>query len=336
MPERPTTLKPVPRSYLAAGIGLALVIGLWVMFAGAPVEVNIPEGAKARDVAQLLKEDGVLRLTTPFRLLAKLTGLHRHLKPGHYQLRHNMSSPEVIWRLVHGGGADFIRVTIPEGWRMEQIAERLEESGVTQASEFEALVREQGQEGYLFPTTYYLSKAMPAAAVAKVMRAEFEKQVIPVYRASGRSLDIDKVVTLASIIEREAVIDSEKPTIASVYFNRFAHGMKLEADPTVQYALGNPKSYWKKGLTLKDLQIDSPYNTYQHTGMPPAPICNPGLHSIQAVLYPQRTDYVFFMADYKGGHTFQSNYADFLKAKEAAKRELKHQKEELKRKKKGS
>ena len=149
------------------------------------------------------------------------------------------------------------------------------------------------------------------------MREEFDRQVLPVYRASGRSLDVDKVVTLASIIERETTMDRERPIIASVYYNRFARSMRLEADPTVQYALG----HWKKGLTLKDLQVDSPYNTYMHRGMPPAPICSPGLASIKATLYPDRTNYLYFMADYRGGHTFQSTYDEFLKAKAAAKKE---------------
>lgn len=316
-----------PRLLATAAFFLVLAVSVWLAFSGAAVEVRIPGGASARDVAELLREEGVLRVTTPFRILAKLSGLDRKLKPGTYQLRRNMASLEVILRLYRGG-ADFVRVTVPEGWRMEQIAERLEQSGVAPAQDFLRACRVRQWEGFLFPTTYHLKKDMPAESVARLMREEFDRQVLPVFRASGRSLDLDKVVTLASIIEREAVLDSEKPVIASVYFNRFARNMKLEADPTVQFALGR----WKKGLTFKDLQIESPYNTYLHTGMPPAPICNPGLHSIQAVLYPEVTRYLYFMADYKGGHTFQTNYADFLKAKEAAKKELKRQKEELKKK----
>jgi len=319
---------PKSRLLVAAGCGLVLTLGVWLAFSGAPVEIRIPERASAHEVALLLNDEGVLRITTPFRILAKLTGLHRKLKPGVYQLRHNMSSPEVIWRLVRGGSQDFVKVTIPEGWRMEQIADRLQESGVTSGPEFLKFARGQQWEGFLFPTTYHFSQGMPAETVARLMRQEFDKQVLPVVSASKRELDLDKIVTLASILEREAVLDAEKPVIASVYFNRFAHGMKLEADPTVQYALG----HWKKGLTLKDLKIDSPFNTYQHTGMPPAPISNPGLNSIRAVLYPERTDYIFFVADYKGGHTFQPDYKTFLKAKEASKKELKRQKDEIKKK----
>lgn len=319
--------KPPGPLTLAAPLLFAGML-LWLAFSGAAVEVRIPEGASGREVAALLEREGVLRFTVGFRILAQLSGMDRSLKPGTYRLRHNMASLEAIWRL-NQGGADFIKVTIPEGWRLEQVADRLEEAGVTPGSAFAAFAKAQQWEGFLFPTTYHLKRGMAPESVARLMREEFDRQVLSVYRASGRSLDLDKVVTLASIIEREAILDAEKPVIASVYFNRFARSMRLEADPTVQYGLGR----WKKGLTLKDLEVDSPYNTYRHTGMPPAPICSPGLASIKAALFPERTQYLYFVADYKGAHTFHRTHADFLKAKAEAKKELRRQKDELRRQK---
>jgi len=286
--------------------------------------VRVPEGATAAQVAQILHREGVLQWTTGFRLLARLSHLDRKLKPGSYRLRRHMSSLEAIARLYRGD-TDYIRVILPEGWRAEQIAQRLQELGVSDEKAFLNYVRSQQWEGYLFPATYHLSRGMSAQAVARLLREEFDRQVLPLYKASGRELDLDKVVTLASIIEREAVLDEEKPIVASVYYNRFARNMRLEADPTVQFALG----HWKKGLSYDDLRVDSPYNTYLHSGMPPGPICNPGLKAIRAALYPARTKYLYFVADYKGGHTFHETHTEFLKAKAEAKKELKRQKQEL-------
>jgi UPF0755 protein len=305
----------------------AVAAGLWFFHAGAEVEVAVPEKATAADVARILKQNNVMSSPRSFRILAKVLRLDRKLKPGVYRMREGMSSLAAVYRLYRGAN-EFVHVTVPEGWRLEQIAERLDGLGVTSGSDFLAYAKSRHWEGFLFPTTYFLTKDMPPEAVARLMREEFDRQVLPVYKASGRSLDLDKVVTLASIIERETTIDKERPIVASVYYNRFARSKRLEADPTVQYALG----HWKKGLTLKDLQIPSPYNTYLHSGMPPAPICSPGLPSIKATLYPERTDYLYFMADYKGGNTFQKTYEEFLQAKAQAKKELRHQKQELTKK----
>lgn len=312
---------------LAGVLAAALAAGGVFFSTGAVVEVEIPEGASGQQVARILEAKRVLWSSVGFTAINRLTRLDRKLKPGKYLLRERMLAAEAIYRLVRGG-ADYVRVTIPEGWRLEQIGDRLEASSVTSGPQFLSFAKSQQWEGYLFPTTYYLSKNMPAEAVARLMREEFDRQVLPVYKASGSPLDLDKVVVMASIIEREAVMDDEKPVVSSVYYNRFAHGMRLEADPTVQYALG----HWKKGLTYKDLEIGSPFNTYKNNGMPPAPICSPGLASIKAALLPARTPYIYFVADYKGGHTFHVTHDEFLKAKTAAKKELARQKEELRRK----
>lgn len=298
----------------ATGLGLSF----WLFQVGAEVEITISRGTPASEVGTILAQKGVLRSPFLFKALARLTGLERSLKPGSYQLRKNMSSLEALWR-IHRGGLDFIRVVIPEGWRATQIAARLEDLGVTVGDEFMDFVMENNLEGYLFPTTYFMSANMPAAKVAQIMRGEFLAQVGPLLVGKMHPLlTPESVVTLASVVEREAALAEERPTIARVYLNRLERHWSLEADPTVQYALG----YWKKNLRYRDLDVPSPYNTYRNRGLPPGPICSPGLDSIRAVLNPEDTNALYFVADTKGGHVFTSTHREHLKAKKKMKEEL--------------
>ncbi len=310
-----------PRRALLLGVlALAAVLGAlaWLARAGEPVDVTIPPGLSAAETASLLEAKGVVRFGALFRAAAKLSRADRRLKPGTYRLRARMP---VFWalRALTAGQNNDVKVTIPEGFSAKQIAERLEAAGVAKASEFLALVQgPPALEGTLFPTTYHLRPGSGAEAAAKRMTAEFDRQIRAEWdkTAERPKLTLHQAVTLASIVEREAAQSDEKPMIAAVYFNRLRKRMRLEADPTVQYALG----YWKKGLTLRDLQDPSPYNTYLRYGLPPGPICSPGLASVRAVLRPARTDALFFVADNTGGHVFSATIEEHLKAKQAFKR----------------
>lgn len=291
---------------------LVALLSIYLFWPGQPIKVTIPEGAGAGQVASVLKRDGAIFSATWFRALVKLTGTGKKIMPGEYSMRERMSAEEALWRLTHSVYVSSIRVVIPEGWRMEQIAERLEANGVTPAAKFLELARAQKMEGYLFPSTYHLKKNTPPQEVINLLKLEFERQTGPLFsKVFPDKLDERKVLIIASIVEREAVDDNERPLIAAVYINRYRLGKALEADPTVQYALG----YWKKGLTLNDLKYKSPYNTYAVGGLPPGPICNPGYSSIAAAMAPANLDALYFVADRKGKHIFNASFEEHKKAK---------------------
>ncbi len=290
---------------------------------GGFVEVTIPPGLSAKQTAFLLEKNGVIKSKLLFRVVSKFTGYDKKIKPGTYNLQRGMPLSKLLKTLKRGISTD-IRVLIPEGFSAKQIAERLERKGLGKASEFLKYVRKNRLEGYLFPTTYNMDPKWPPKRIAERMRREFDKRIKKAYSEMRPrpKFTLHQVVTLASIVEREAVIKEEKPTIAAVYLNRMRIRMMLEADPTVQYALG----YWKKRLLYKDLKNPSPYNTYNHYGLPPGPICSPGLDSVKGVLRPADTKALYFVADAKGGHVFTMNFKDHLKAKKKFKAELRRQK----------
>jgi UPF0755 protein len=325
-------MKPDPMKRVRAALyvlaGFALAMAFWMFRVGPQVDVIIDPGTRASQVGQILHEKGVVKSPLLFKILARLTRLDRRLKPGTYHLRANMSSVEAIWRLYRGG-ADYVAVSIPEGWRATQIAQRLEDQGVCSADEFTEVVMNRHWEGFLFPTTYFIGPNTPAAKVAEIMHEEFIRQAgAKLVNIPPPLLTPERVVTLASIVEREAVKPEERPMIARVYLNRLEKHWPLEADPTVQYAMG----YWKKILMYKDLEFSSPYNTYRNPGLPPGPICSPSLSSILAVLAPAKTDALYFVADLTGGHTFAANYRQHLKNKEKFKAGVKEFRRELRKK----
>ena len=315
-----------PLALAAAG---AAALTAWLFWPGPAVEINIPPGQAARQTAVALRDAGVVRSALMFRVWMRLGGVERRLKPGSYRLRARMLPWRLAATLASGGGG--IRVVIPEGWSAKQIAELLQSGGVCPADAFLRLVRRDALEGYLFPATYNFEPDSDAARVAGRMRAEFERRGAVEF-AKVRSkprLTLHQVLTLASIVEREAVRKYEQPLIAAVYLNRLRLRMRLQADPTVQYALG----YWKKGLTFRDLQTPSPYNTYVHYGLPPGPICNPGLGAVRAVLHPAVTEDLYFVADHEGGHVFAATPEEHLKAKKDFKRALRAEKKLLRERK---
>lgn len=279
---------------------------------GALVMVQIRPGQTGNEVAQILKQKGVIRSTVLFKIMLRLTASSKDLKAGRFDLRQNTSDLEVINCIRTGRCTHYEKIRFLEGWRSEEMAEALAVHGVTDAREFLNLVRAQDLEGKLFPSTYLFADNTPAQKVIDEMLEQYNKRVGPLFKKYKTHLTERQVLTLASIVEREAVVHDERPKIAAVYLNRFNQGKRLEADPTVQYALGfalKENRYWKRGLTYKDLKVDSPYNTYRYEGLPPGPICNPGIHSIEAVLNPQPDfDALYFVADNTGRHVFSKTF----------------------------
>lgn len=313
---------------LAAAAAVMLFGAALALKPGAPVHVEIPEHLTARQTADLLGENRVVHSELLFRAFLKITRYDRRIKSGTYTFRIH----EYPWTLIHKltlGLSDDIKVTIPEGLRASQIAEKLAESGVIAfAADFTDLVRQKNAEGELFPSTYLFPPHFgPQRAVARMID-EYKKQIEAAYNSASPApaVPLRSALIVASIVEREAVLKSERPIIAAVYLNRIKKRMPLQADPTVQYALGT----WKQGLTKADLKAPSPYNTYLHSGLPPGPICSPGLESFKAVLAPADTKALYFVADGKGGHVFSETNSEHSQARRQYKRELKKKKALLK------
>ncbi len=291
--------------------------------------VTVRPGSSASDIGANLQQRGLIRSGLAFRLAAEQAGVGSTLAAGDYELSRSMSTSDIIQVLARGQVKRGLLATIPEGWRSEQIADRLDATGFASRDDFlravGAPVSVPGVdllgtappatlEGYLFPETYEVPQAVAGPKAAELMVRMFSQRVGTVLRAQPESkLTPHEVLTLASIVEREAKQASERATIASVYLNRLAASLPLQADPTVQYAVATHDGpaagayhYWKQDLTPADLRIDSPFNTYVVAGLPPGPICNPGEASIRAVLQPASTSYLYFVAttDGSGTHLF--------------------------------
>ncbi len=316
-----------------------------------PVTFLVEQGVTATEVSRRLEEAGLVVDGEVFGRFMTYHGLDVSLEAGTYSLRPNMTMHEIAEALQHGG-ADTVTVTIPEGWRMEQTAWLLEQQGLMRGDDFLAHARTARQgydwqaewppdvslEGFLFPDTYELPAESTPANLVDLMSSTFDARVAPEIegRLAGRMIfDLEvgdyrpmtvyDVVTLASIVEREAVIDEERPIIASVYYNRLdpTHveetALRLSSDPTIQYAKGyDPETgdWWNPMLPGEGQTIESPYNTFKVQGLPPGPICSPGLASILAVLNPTDTDYLYFHAIGDGSHVFASTLDEHLRNQE--------------------
>jgi UPF0755 protein len=299
---------------------------------GEPIIITIQEGQSAQEVGDNLEDEGVIASGLLFRVLVALEGYEDKLVAGDYEFEKRMPTLEVIERIRRGQTAPLV-VTIREGVRAEEIAEIMEDKKVIPAEDFLEAIKIWYEfsflytkpywanlEGYLFPDTYFFNRNMTAEEVVQQILENFDQRLDSELRdeAAVSGLSVHTVLTLASIVEREAQVPEERPIIAGVFLKRLRRGMPLEADPTVQYALGNdPASvakygYWKQDLTAADLEVNSPYNTYRNTGLPPGPICNPGLDSIRAVVRPEQTDYLYFVARADGSHVFAETFEEHL------------------------
>ena len=290
-----------------------------------PQRFVVEPGMSVADIGKRLAAQGLIRDSELFRIYMRLNGLDAGVKAGAFTLRPNMSIEQIALALQRSQ-ANEVQVTIPEGLRREEIAELLEQQIGVSADEFKRLTQRASDydypflkglpsdatlEGYLFPDTYRLPENPTAQDVVLRMLDNFEaKAGLLLANAAQQNRSPRDIVTLASIVEREAVIPAERPTIASVYWNRLGIGQPLQADPTTQFALGfqpDQKTWWKKGLTLDDLKYEDPagYNTYVNPALPPGPIASPGLSALQAALQPAQTNFFYFVAACNGDGTHQ-------------------------------
>ncbi len=278
----------------------------------APVSVDVPPGFGIGQIALQLREAGVVRSATALKYYATARGVAAHVDAAQYDFPAHLTLAQVVDLLAAGGKPPLTWVTIPEGFTAREIAHRLEALGIVSATAFEDAVQHSsllldgsltnGLEGYLYPDTYQIRRGSNAQDVAAVMTDQFRRKLPKNYDRASRHLGytVPQIITVASLIEREAKVNSERRLMAGVYYNRLKRGMPLEVDATIEYALPQHKSVLHYG----DLQVDSPYNSYTHVGLPPTPIANPGAQSIAAAFNPQHTDYLYYVYAGHGRHHF--------------------------------
>ncbi|WP_420631834.1 endolytic transglycosylase MltG [Candidatus Leptofilum sp.] len=305
-----------------------------------PAPFTIASGESADTIAANLAAAGLLNNTELFLNYLRFHGLDAQLEAGEYIIDPQQTIPQIAATLTEAVVQEET-VRFVEGWRLEQMADYLADNPIAyvDATQFLAIAQRQAVfdlapypfladlpptatlEGYLFPDTYRLPPEADAAYLVDLMLRTFGQRVTTSMQQGfqAQGFTMHQAVTLAAIVEREAVVDAERPIIAGVFYNRLAQEMKLEADPTVQYPLGyqpESDSWWKSPLWLEDLELDSPYNTYRYTGLPPGPIANPSLSSLEAVAFPTQTDFIFFVADCEaavaGSHAFSITYEEHL------------------------
>lgn len=302
----------------------------------APFNINSPErpfivdqGEPVNSIADRLRREGLIANADAFRDYLIYTGLDITLQAGKYDLSPAMSIVDIAKEMQDATPKD-ITFTVLPGWRVEEVAASLPTSGLSISPEKFLTVANnplkidfvkgmRTNEGFLFPDSYILPRETTVHQLIEAFTRNFAQHLTQDLREgfAAQGLDVYQAVTLASIVEREAVKEEEAPLIASVYLNRLKIGMKLDADPTVQYALGyDPiqQTWWKNPLALDDLKINSPYNTYSVPGLPPGPISNPGMIALRAVAFPADTPYLFFRAQCNDGgyHIFEETFEEHL------------------------
>ena len=306
----------------------ALAAGCFVLAAcgqkpyGASTRVIIPRGASFAEAADSLSRANLVGWRKMFRLYARVTGGDRNIKPGTYLLRHGTPWKDIISAL-HGGHGLVNTITIPEGYTISQITPLLARTLKVPVESVQAAVRDTALlarldvpnptlEGYLFPDTYAFPLGTTASQAVREMVYDFERRWKPDWDAKAADLKINRndLVTMASIVEREARVPEERPVIAAVYYNRLRKGMLLQADPTVQYALGHHVGR----VLYKDLAVASPYNTYIHKGLPPGPVASPGVASLAAAANPANVPYLYFVASRDGHHEFRMTLQEHTSA----------------------
>ncbi len=312
------------------GLAAAAAAGWWLRqqlvtpyrgFAGDEVFVELPAGASVSTIGRLLTQAGVVPDELTFRVAARLAGEDRRLQAGEYRFADAARPGEVVARLARGDV--FTRtVTFPEGRTIAEMGDIFANSGLGTADAFRAAAADPSPiatfdpgaanlEGYLFPDTYSLPRRAGAEGTVAAMVAGFARAFDAQLRAAAaeRHLSAHDVVTIASIVEKETAQPDERPIIAAVYENRLARGMVLQCDPTVIYAL-MLAGRWNRNLSKKDLQIDSPYNTYRYAGLPPGPIASPGRASLEAAVHPADVPYLYFVSKNDGTHAFATTLAE--------------------------
>ena len=299
-------------------------------------KIRITHGETLPGISNVLKNKGIISNKWLFEFFTKMKGYDKSIQAGTFTFKNVRTNNDIIDNLVYGK-PDRKKITFLEGWNMEQVARHLEKEMKFNYSEVIDLFKDENfikklklnvntLEGYLFPETYYFFEGVDKQSLVKRLVNEhklfWNKENIS--KADSLGFSPYEIIIIASIIEGEAIYDSERPTISAVYHNRLKRGMKLQADPTVQYIIKDGP----RRLLNRDLRIKSPYNTYMYKGLPPGPISSPGTQSLHAALNPQINDYLYFVAKGDGYHTFSRNEKEHERAKRAFQRVRKKVKRE--------
>ncbi|MDQ3638631.1 MAG: endolytic transglycosylase MltG [Actinomycetota bacterium] len=322
---------------LLAGVLGAVYLIYASAFAGGaddpngPVKVEVVKGDTLSGVATKLEEAGVIKSALVFKAQARIDGYGTEIKTGHYTFEPGQDSGEILEKLTAGDAVPTMAVTIPEGLTLGETARTVAGGTDVAAADFEAAAREtdygyafledesiETTEGYLFPRRYDFEKGVTAAQVVDRLLGQYLLETEGLNIAGARErhgLTEYELVTVASLIEKESANAGERPVIASVIYNRLRRDMPLQIDATIQYALAKPK----ENLALADLEVDSPYNTYENPGLPPGPICSPSRQSLEAAIDPDQTGYLYYVLQANDReHFFTDDYEAFLRAKEEA------------------
>jgi UPF0755 protein len=307
----------------------AVITAAWIYWVNIPsgiegsVDYEVKKGMTASDIAQELKELGLIKSTAYFRLIARFTGYEDDFKAAHHTLYGNMNVEDIAYQLTQNPPQPpDIVVTIPEGYSIREVARSIERQTHIDSVSFHNMAENSvfaaelgfeydSVEGYLYPDTYFFKYNATARDMITRMVEQFHDVFNDSLKQRAEKIDmtVHEVVTLASIIENETNLDEERPLVSQVYHRRLDIGLQLAACPTVQYVLGE-----KRRLLNSDLTIRSPYNTYIHTGLPPGPIGSPGRASIIAALWPADTNYLYFAANGNGGNTFSRTHREHINA----------------------
>ncbi len=316
-------------SFLAATAALTILIHFYIALIVPPSkekawkEIQVTEGMSFKAIAGALQREGLIRYRGYFEIIGRIQGISRKVRTGYYGLNTNMSLWEVLDALRKGRIIEY-EVVIPEGYNLYQIGWTLSGTPlISDPQEFITLVKNKEYvhslgieadtlEGYLYPDTYYLPKGIKLEDIPRKMVLRYKAVFGDNFRNRAGELGFTEhqILTLASIVEKEAKVPAERKLIAAVYYNRLKMGMRLQADPTAVYGT----KAWITRVTKDDLKRRSPYNTYLHKGLPPGPIANPGEGSILAALYPENADYLFFVAQGDGSHYFSKDFSSHEKA----------------------
>ncbi len=336
---------------IVLGILFVMIIGVSVILSvinkpldrdnSTMITVTIEEGSSTTDIANALKDAGVIKSVTNYKICSKLYRCDGKYKAGIYSFSPSMTCSEIA-KVIVSGKETTNTFTVPEGYTIKQIAELLDKDGLADkdkfikatqnSSEYESFSflkdAQKGKnhlEGYLFPTTYQIAKNADEEQIITTMLNQFDSIFTDKYKKRAKKLGYseNEIIIIASIIEKEAQVDDDRAKIASVIYNRLEKGMNLQMCSTIQYILGKTKPV----LSIADTEIDSPYNTYQNAGLPKGPICSPGEASIKAALYPDDTDYLYFVVSEKldGSHNFSKSYSKFQKDSAAYEKALEKQ-----------
>ncbi|HSQ88428.1 endolytic transglycosylase MltG [Romboutsia sp.] len=315
---------------------LVVLIGIFIFTQIGPynrnnkkdIVIDIPSGSTVSKISDILYENELIKNKTLFKVVAKVSEKSPNIKAGKYLLNQTYSNNDIINLLASGRiYQDGVKITIPEGSTSKEIINILISKKLGNKETYENLIQNPKEfydkfsylkedditclEGFLYPETYYFDENASEKEILSQMLSEFNKIYSDKLKEKQKELNmtLQQVVNLASIVEKEAVLDEDRPTIASVFYNRLEKDMQLQSDATIQYIFKERK----KIVTYNDLKIDSPYNSYRNKGLPPTPIANPGVKSIQATLYPDDTKYLYFVAKLNGGNNYSVEYKDHLK-----------------------